>query len=170
MKWLPEMSAFSSLKGLIPLDPKPYIERHFQNNLLRENLDKHGICFPEWWVTVLFYSAVQAVDAYFAKKNESYGNHKDRNKAIGRTNSGIDSVYDDYMELYRLSKEARYEPDLAFGDRQVQKAVKAYFYVIDKISVTLPELKPLYSPYAPTKQPVCFGSAQIVEGPPDYRV
>jgi len=74
------------------------IERALQN--LHESNPDH--C--DWLTTLAFYAALHWVDAYFADHRLHPSNHRERNRAA----QGL-PIWDDYYELYALSRIARYE-------------------------------------------------------------
>ena len=60
--------------------------------------------FPDWEVTVLFYSVLHYASAFLATQGYFPENHSDRNNLVGNlTNIGTE-----YRNLYSLSLDARY--------------------------------------------------------------
>ena len=74
------------------------IERVLQ--VLRESDADH--C--DWLAILAFYAALHWLDAYFADRGLHPGNHRERNRAA----QGL-PIWDEYYELYALSRIARYE-------------------------------------------------------------
>jgi hypothetical protein len=62
----------------------------------------------EWAITATFYAALHYVQAYFAISGQSFSSHGSRNTAIGK-DPIISVIYDDYLNLYNISRDARYE-------------------------------------------------------------
>ncbi|QNI31867.1 hypothetical protein H7849_23010 [Alloacidobacterium dinghuense] len=62
----------------------------------------------EWAITATFYAAVHYVQAYFAKSGRSFSSHGARAAAILK-DGAISSIYNDYQDLYNISRDARYE-------------------------------------------------------------
>jgi len=61
--------------------------------------------FPEWEITVMFYSALHYASAFLATQGHNPENHHRRNDLVGNlTNAGAD-----YQNLYRLSLNIRYQ-------------------------------------------------------------
>lgn len=82
-------------------------EQFFQSNNLSASP------FNEWGVVVLFYSAMHYADAMLAQefgRSSQYrhpGNHPQRNAGVARSLT-LGAIYNDYMDLYDRSIDARY--------------------------------------------------------------
>ena len=61
-----------------------------------------------WIVTIIFYAAVHYVQAYFASLGRKHILHKARSSDIQR-DSRIAVMYNDYRDLYDISRDARYD-------------------------------------------------------------
>jgi hypothetical protein len=84
-------------------------ERAVKNeNLARSVLDLDDEFQVDWFVTMLFYSAVHYVDAFLAGKNVHPPDHGSRDSAI-ENNASISAIYNDYRRLKDRSTKARYE-------------------------------------------------------------
>jgi hypothetical protein len=75
----------------------------------------------DWAVTMLFYSAVHLVDAYFAGKNSHPPNHQSRETDIQR-NGSLSDVYRAYLQLKDWSRAARYEA-VGFDAAKIDKCL-----------------------------------------------
>ena len=62
---------------------------------------------PDWVVTIVFYTAVQLIDAVLAHEDVSVSNHETRFKAIGAINR-LKRVGVLYHPLYDLCRKVRY--------------------------------------------------------------
>ena len=88
-----------------------------------------------WKAVVLFYSALQAVDAYLAgghgtmAKQERHGL---RSEAIGK-DCDISHVAPKYNTLERLAKRARYFPNKVVSNDDLVAAVAAHRYICDAL-------------------------------------
>lgn len=80
-----------------------------ENLAIRESLEMTQEGAVGWCITVLFYSALHYVEAYFVSKR-GFGckHHFSRATEIQR-DPKISSLYDDYSALETLSREARYD-------------------------------------------------------------
>jgi hypothetical protein len=86
-----------------------------------------------WSITVLFYSALHYIEAYFVTQGKGFNHHFSRGNAI-QQDQRIKSLYKNYRHLEDLSREARYDVtpfnsgDVRFAKRQfeaVERAIKA---------------------------------------------
>ena len=60
----------------------------------------------DWKVTVLFYSALHRVNYWFATQTGKVPeNHAERNRRVRRE---LPRIFDDYRDLYVMSRRARY--------------------------------------------------------------
>lgn len=65
--------------------------------------------YPEWCVTVQFYTALHVVEAIFAKDNIHHTNHTPRNDAVYAHPSLFDKSFaGHYNNLYNACYKARY--------------------------------------------------------------
>ena len=62
---------------------------------------------PDWIVTVIFYTAVHAIDAALADEGITVSSHERRFEAIGACNR-LKKAYTLYHPLYDLSRKTRY--------------------------------------------------------------
>ena len=62
----------------------------------------------EWAITAQFYAALHYVSAYFAITNQFHASHGTRLRDI-KKDPIISSIYDDYQDLYNISRDSRYE-------------------------------------------------------------
>ena len=60
----------------------------------------------DWIVTLVFYKALHAVDAYLATLEIHPKGHVTRNRSVRRY---IEDIFSQYFALYDASREARYE-------------------------------------------------------------
>lgn len=58
----------------------------------------------DWMAILAFYSALHWLDAYLAHEGLHPSNHRERNRAAQRL-----PIWDEYYELYAISRIARYE-------------------------------------------------------------
>lgn len=79
-----------------------------QNEAFADNIKLDSDCSIGWAVTVIFYSALHYIEAYFVTYRKGYNNHYSRSSAI-QNDPRIRSLYDDYRKLEDLSREARYD-------------------------------------------------------------
>ncbi|AQS58001.1 hypothetical protein [Desulforamulus ferrireducens] len=92
----------------------PALEQHisqYQKNkqLLEQScFDIENTDYPEWVVTILFYTAVHLIEAELAKYSQHCLNHKTRNKAVIAVEN-CKPIFPEYETLYRQSKKARYD-------------------------------------------------------------
>ncbi len=66
--------------------------------------------FRDWQITIVFYTALHAVDAALNHRKITVANHEARNNAV-RTNASLVSIRNKYLDLYRISKVTRYDAD-----------------------------------------------------------
>lgn len=62
----------------------------------------------EWAITAQFYAALHYISAYFAMSNLFHASHGTRLRAIQK-HPVLSAIYDDYQDLYNISRDARYE-------------------------------------------------------------
>ena len=75
------------------------------NRTFLNAIDKKA--FPDWWVTVAFYSAVHLIEAFLARQTPRphSGSHTRRNNILKRQ---YDALWREYRPLYAFSRLARY--------------------------------------------------------------
>jgi hypothetical protein len=66
--------------------------------------------FRDWQINVIFYTALHAVDAALAHLGVQVSDHSNRNEQV-KTNLSFAAVRSQYMDLYRISRITRYDPD-----------------------------------------------------------
>jgi len=104
---------------------KAKIDRHIvQWKHNRDLIGQLPASHPDWIVTVIFYTAVQAVDAVLAFEEVTAWNHDKRFKAIASLNR-LSKLGRNYHTLYDLSRKVRYmaDPNLWIPPNQIDKAV-----------------------------------------------
>lgn len=67
-------------------------------------LDEYKADHGDWLAVLAFYAALHWLDAYFADHGSHPTNHRERNRAT----QGL-PIWDEYYELYAVSRIARYE-------------------------------------------------------------
>ena len=77
-----------------------------------------------WSITVLFYSALHYVEAYFAGQGTGCKNHTSRAGSIQR-DPRIRSIFIEYRDLENLSREARYDVSV-FNDGDMRLANSSF--------------------------------------------
>ncbi|MGH9510717.1 MAG: hypothetical protein ACRD2U_01130 [Terriglobales bacterium] len=77
--------------------------------------------FWDWKVTGLFYAAVHYVQCYFAAKSVTLPPGKmNHRKRLTLVQWHLRSIYKDYEDLYNDCREARYEADIEFTEKEVK--------------------------------------------------
>jgi hypothetical protein len=84
-----------------------HIAQWKHNRAFARSIDRK---YVDWQVTVIFYTALHAIDAALAKLQLSVANHEERNRQV-ETNESFANVRKQYMNLYRLSMTTRYIAD-----------------------------------------------------------
>ncbi len=90
--------------------------------------------YPDWLVTVAFYTALQAIDALLAYDNVPVYSHDARNGTLKHTNRYA-FIWKHYNPLYDLSRKVRYlaAPGLWIRYEDIEgKVLKKYLYPIEK--------------------------------------
>ena len=77
-------------------------------NLLTDDVFNNGGKFTDWYITVIFYSAVHLVEQEIAKQNIDPGSHDARFKWMNR-DSSLKTISNEYNILYWASRRARYD-------------------------------------------------------------
>lgn len=118
--------------------------------------------YPDWIVTIVFYTALHAVDALFAyKKIEGKINHKLRNEMLMTTHQ-FEAIRNAYLPLYDLSRTVRYLANPAkwipideISTRAFSKlyGVEASVQKLMGKALNLPKLTLLPAPSAPVPTP-----------------
>ena len=62
----------------------------------------------EWAIVAYFYAALHYVAAYFSLSGRFHASHGTRLRDISK-DPVLVTIYDEYQELYNLSRDARYE-------------------------------------------------------------
>jgi hypothetical protein len=107
------------------LDSEFHISKAKRNKDLLSWFTANSCQYNEWLVTVMFYVCVHYVDAILHKDEKisaiaaDPGDHKTRNNAVGK-NKYLRVRSDEYYELYKRSRDARYN-DLYFEDSDFLK-------------------------------------------------
>lgn len=83
-----------------------------------------------------FYSAVHAVNAFGAKYNCIYGDHKARNRDV-QINPQLDPISNDYDHLQDLAWQARYNPTKRYTATELSEAKRSATSVIEHIETLL---------------------------------
>jgi hypothetical protein len=87
------------------------IEKHIKQWRRNRNFAKKiDATYRDWQVTVIFYAALHAVDAALAKLNVKVADHEKRNDTV-KSNGSFVEIRDAYMDLYRISRITRYDPE-----------------------------------------------------------
>ena len=89
----------------MPLDER-LLERARHNERFLDTLDLDTTPYLDWAVTIAFYAALRYVDAFFYPAEPH--DHRERLTWV-QTNPRTRPIYDSYVELYRQSRNARYE-------------------------------------------------------------
>mgnify|MGYP005845172629 CR=1 FL=1 len=67
-------------------------------------LDEHKSDHWDWLAIIAFYAALHWLDSYLAHQGLHPSNHRERNRA-----AQVLPIWDEYYELYAVSRIARYE-------------------------------------------------------------
>lgn len=79
-----------------------------ENARFLATIDQSDSCGIGWSITVVFYSALHYLEAYFVSRGRGFNNHHSRASAI-QNDPIIRSLYSEYRTLENLSREARYD-------------------------------------------------------------
>lgn len=86
----------------------PSLNQHLplaeSNERFAESIAALPTRFPDWEITVLFYSALHYVDAFLSTQGIHPRNHDSRIRSI----RSYINAWEDYRDLYHLSLDARY--------------------------------------------------------------
>ena len=84
-------------------------EQYLHNKkLLTDDVFNDEGKFTDWYITIIFYSAVHLVEQEIAKHNIDPGSHETRFKWMNR-NTSLRTVSNEYNILYWESRRARYD-------------------------------------------------------------
>ena len=98
--------------------PYEHIAQAEKNERLYDSLI--GTEFNDWAITGLFYAALHYIDAYIASRTgASPSNHSSRNYIVDSTRRLTD-IRQAYSNLYRLSRNVRYELSPISADDAMQ--------------------------------------------------
>ncbi len=89
----------------MPMDEN-LLERAKRNERFLATLDLATTPYLDWAVTIAFYAALRYVDAFFYPDRPH--DHRERLVWV-RSNARTRPIYGSYLELYRQSRNARYE-------------------------------------------------------------
>jgi len=66
--------------------------------------------FPDWILTIAFYTALHRIEQFLARRNEHPRDHRERKAVLTKYINiiGRDTVVD-YLDMYNASLDARYE-------------------------------------------------------------
>lgn len=127
--------------------------------------------YPDWIVTVTFYTALHAVDALLAHDRVTVTSHETRNGVLIRTNRYL-ALNRSYLPLHGLSRTVRYLANPAQWvprDEVEQNVIRRYLYPIEKSVQNLlgQDLKlPKVSLSAPIAAPPTAAPAPAPSTPP----
>jgi hypothetical protein len=82
-----------------------HIRQARHNAQFLSTFDLNATPYPDWAITVAFYTAVHLVEAHFARNNIHYTDHKRRNREVSRS---LRQIGRNYITLYNQSRTARY--------------------------------------------------------------
>ncbi len=88
------------------------------------NLDDQNADLWDWIAVVAFYAALHWVDAFLATLGRHPLNHRSRGQLVA-----ILPIYGDYVELYVLSRQARYDA----GHLERDEAMRARDFLLPQI-------------------------------------
>ena len=89
--------------------------------------------YPDWMVTVAFYTGLHAIDALLAYDHIVVHSHDTRNATLKQTNR-YEYIWKRYAPLYDLSRKVRYlaSPSDWIQLRDIQpKVLRGYLYPIE---------------------------------------
>ena len=108
-------------------------EQYLHNkNLLTDDVFSDGDDFTDWYITVIFYSAVHLVEQEISKHNIDPGSHEARFKWMNRDTS-LKMVSNEYNILYWASRRARYDC-VTFTKKDVE-SIRSNFEKIESLLV-----------------------------------
>ena len=89
--------------------------------------------YPDWAVTVAFYTALHAIDALLAHDKVTVVEHRTRNQTLMVTNR-YSKLWKHYLPLFDLSRTVRYMGDPAAWvpwDQIDDNVIRRYLYPIE---------------------------------------
>ena len=84
-----------------------YLRKAQQNKGFAHSVKGNDPASINWSIIAAFYSAVHFVNAFGAKYNKRYSDHRERNDDV-RRNPQLEHLSDDYLDLHDLAWNARY--------------------------------------------------------------
>jgi hypothetical protein len=113
---------------------KEHRAKAVNNEFLVESLDNP---FWDWAVSGVFYAALHYVEAYFASRfpPRHPSTHVSRDNYIN-SDSILRPIYIDYRQLEDESRNARYDADMTFDQKDVIRT-KGYLERIKKVVLPL---------------------------------
>lgn len=88
-------------------DVAQHLKQWKHNRQFARTIDRK---YRDWQVNVVFYTALHLVDAALASLGVNVTDHSERNQQV-RTNGTFAAVRRQYLDLYRISRVTRYDPD-----------------------------------------------------------
>jgi hypothetical protein len=89
-------------------EPSRHLQWAKNNEELAESFNLEDSFEVDWAIIVLFYSAVHYVDAYLSSRTKRQPDHASREQEI-QSDILLSSMWREYRELKRMSRDARYE-------------------------------------------------------------
>ncbi len=99
----------------------------------RSLLDHVPTVYPDWLVTIAFYTALHAIDALLAYDHIAVHSHDTRNTTLKQTNR-YDYIWKHYAPLHDRSRKVRYlaKPSEWIQPQDIHpKVLKSYLYPIE---------------------------------------
>lgn len=84
-----------------------HVDQWKHNRRFAKTIDRK---YLYWQVTVIFYTALHVVDAALASLGVAVSHHTDRNEQV-KNNGAFSAIRNQYLNLYRISRVTRYDPD-----------------------------------------------------------
>jgi len=129
----------------------PTVEQHLakvrsNKRLLNHIGDAENTEFPDWFVTVAFYTALHGIEAILCREIQRHSNgHADRELLLRTKLPAIEKEFlNAYRELYTKSCEARY-----MANRKILMDHADCKMAVDDLSVIEAECKATYFPNYP---------------------
>lgn len=92
----------------MPNSPVHLRQAIHNNNFANENIfDKPD--YDDWRITIMFYEALQLVEAYFSNSEQHYETHRKRKEGIIRDPVLFTNIAAEYDLLSSLSRKMRYD-------------------------------------------------------------
>ena len=89
-----------------------------QNKAFLQSINRTA--YPDWAITVIFYTALHYIDALLAKENVHPGSHDRRDNYVTRRHE-LRTIAKDYFRLKNSSRTARYNPPTKFTHQNVDQ-------------------------------------------------